>query len=238
MIYFGDTGGAMKNKITRSAVFSAIGKTWFDLTEEDGRMDLETRMHGDVGEAIAGDEDKKEGMRLLSALRKAFPESDYETDFNIIDEWVSVSIRVEPLNETERAVLAKAAKVEALNAKLREATEAVNEAAKAEGLNLRGPVSFYVSTGSSYFPDKVEVKVEFGKRFLYTNHLGAGIKFATAAEAEAAGREILKAFPKVEWAVNVGKLTDRTTYNKPAPYNVIETTGTVLFAAPLTAFVN
>jgi len=237
MIYLADTGGAMKNKVTRSAVFAAIGKSWFDLTEEDGRIELETRLHGSVGEETAGEEDKKEGLRILRALRKAFPVAHYETMFDVVDEWVSVSIRVEPFNKAERAAILKEAKLVKLNTKLREVTETLNAAARAENLNLRGPASFHVSTGHTFKPDQVEVKVEFGKRFLYTNHLGAGIKFATAEEAEAAGRKMLESFPKIDWTMTISKPFDRTTYNNPAPYNVIETTASVTFTALLGAFI-
>jgi hypothetical protein len=221
-------------EVTRSAVFAAIGKTWFDLSEEDGRFDLETRMHGDVGDAVAGDEDKKEGLRILRALRKSFPVTDFETDFDVVDEWVSVSVRIAPLNEKERAKMAKDANVADWNEALGAVKEAFNSAIVAEGGNMRGPMGFYVATGSSYSPDRIEVKVEFGERFLYHGHLGAGIKFKTAAEAEAAGKEALAVFP-VAWTVSHTKPFDRTTYNKPAPHNIIETTGSVVFTAPLVA---
>jgi hypothetical protein len=205
------------------SVKQAIGRTWFDVSDEDDRIDIETRQHGDVGSETAGKQDIAEGRRILKDLRKAFPQSKWVTKFDVVDEWVSVSVRKEPLTPREKAER----KQQALIAKLRERLTAVTADANArtQKQGCRNSFSCCVYDGCSYI--KVSIKVVFGQRLLYHNHLGAGFYFANEEAASEAIDPLVAGFPEFEWARTTREPQPRRTGNYSPPNNVIEHEGYV-----------
>jgi hypothetical protein len=80
--------------LTEAQVRRAAGRTYFSLQDEGSYFLFDTRNNGDVGDEEAGQEDIDAGVALTNLLRKALPA--YKVDFEIVDEWVHVSVSKEP----------------------------------------------------------------------------------------------------------------------------------------------
>lgn len=91
--------------LTLDQIRETVGKTWFDFAQEDTSVILDTRQHGDVGEEEAGAEDKDEGRRIIKALRAAYPPTDYRTRYEVVDEWVTVTIDLAPYPPAKRKAM-------------------------------------------------------------------------------------------------------------------------------------
>jgi len=76
----------MKLKI--DSIRATVGKTGFDLIDEDGNYVLESRTHGDVCNGLTGRADREEGNRLKCMLRGAGIKCTIEA----VDEWVTIAI--------------------------------------------------------------------------------------------------------------------------------------------------
>lgn len=89
------------------SIRSVCHPTWFDIGEEReyGNLTLETREHGDTYEEEPGQKDIVEGKRLLAAIRDTWPASAWKSSLSIVDEWVSVTIRVAPFSTHELAAV-------------------------------------------------------------------------------------------------------------------------------------
>ncbi len=212
---------------TVETVKAAIGRTWFDVSDEDSFINIESRDHGDVGSETPGKEDVKEGQRLLDLLRKAFPPSKWATKFEVVDEWVTVSLRVAPLSKVERDKLARERKVSRLRAELGAVVAAANDETKKDGYRLS--FSAHVHEGD-YFK-KVTIKAVFGERFLYPNHLGARFLLVNEIEADEALQPLVKKFSGLTWSKTIREPTPRRTGNCPPPHNIIENEGYVEYEA-------
>lgn len=80
-------------KITKEDVIRAIGglpRGW-GIQEDDDRITLDTREHGNVASESAGQQDIVEGRRILGILRTSFPEN--KSSAEVVDEWVIVTIQ-------------------------------------------------------------------------------------------------------------------------------------------------
>lgn len=206
---------------TVETVRATIGRTWFDVSDEDDRIDIESRQHGDVGSETAGKQDIAEGRRILKDLRKAFPQAKWVTGFDVVDEWVSVSIRKAPLTAKEKEARKQKALIEKLRERIKAVTDEVNERTKKDG--CRGSFSGLVYEGCSYI--KVSLKVVFGQRLLYHNHLGAGFCYANEEAALAAIDPLVAGFPEFAWKRTTREPVAHRTGNYRPPNNIIEHEG-------------
>lgn len=80
-------------KITKEDVIRAIGglpRGW-GIQEDDDRITLDTREHGDVAGESAGQQDIVDGRRILGILKTSFPENKPSAE--VVDEWVIVTIQ-------------------------------------------------------------------------------------------------------------------------------------------------
>lgn len=215
-----------KNSPTLSGVRSVIGSTWFDVLDEDGRILLESRDYGDVGEETAGQTDVKEGRRILHALRDRFPLDDFQSSLDVCDEWVTVELRKEPRSADEKARRKQTALVARTVYQIREAIEAIPTNDKHEKALLSECFSW---------DDRINVVMHFGERFLYRTHLGAVPRFKSPDDARDAGLEFLNGLaglPIGEWEIKVTGPFERLSYNFSPPA-VIERVGKVYFKASI-----
>lgn len=212
---------------TVADVKEALGRTWFTITDEETFINIESRDYGDVGNETPGKKDIEEGKRLLTLLRKAFKQSNWVTKFEIVDEWVTVSLRVAPLSKEEKAKVAREKKLNKLRDDLRTVTTEANEATKKEG--HRGSFSSFVHDGN--YSKKATLKVVFGERYLYLNHLGSRFVFSNEVDADAALKPLVEKFPGLAWTKTIREPTPRRTGNYSPPNNVIEIEGYVEYEA-------
>lgn len=80
-------------KITKEDVIRAIGglpRGW-NIQEDDARITIDTREHGNVASESAGQQDILDGRRILGILKTSFPENKPSAE--IVDEWVIVTIQ-------------------------------------------------------------------------------------------------------------------------------------------------
>lgn len=80
--------------LTESQVRGAVGRTYFQLQDEGDYFLYDTRDNGSVGDEEAGEEDIQAGLKLSKILEAAFP--NHKVRFEVVDEWVHVSINKEP----------------------------------------------------------------------------------------------------------------------------------------------
>lgn len=220
-----------KLEATVDTVKAAAGRTWFQCSDEDSHIELSTRDHGDVGSETAGKADKVEGGRLLKLVRKVFEPSSWVVTYDVVDEWVSVSVRTLPLTKAEKDKARIEKKMTALRVKIQEACKAANAAITKP--NVRQTFVGSVYNGHGYF--LAYVKIEYGPRILYRNHLGVEYAFATLEEADAALQPILAQFPDLGWQRKVMEPRPRHTGNYSPPNNVIENAGSIEFEVRISA---
>jgi hypothetical protein len=226
-----------KLEATVATVKEAAGRTWFDCSDEGTCIVLSSRDHGDVGAEIAGKADKDEGSRLRQLLRKVFKPAAWVVEYDVIDEWVHVSVRKEPLTKREKADRARKDKIAKLDQALKAIVAAANEERKK--LNCRLPFSSFVYDG--HYSQKATLKVMFGKRFLYPSHMGSGFVFADEETASEAIKPLLEKLPSLKlpasiaWTRTIREATPRRTGNYPPPHNVIEEEGYIEYEADIRA---
>jgi hypothetical protein len=218
-----------KKTPTVESVKEAIGRTWFDVSDEDSRIDVESRQYGDVGNETPGKRDIDEGKRLFKLIRKVFKASKWVLTFNITDEWVTVSLRKEPITAKEKAEAVRKKRIETVRSRLEALVLVANEARKAEG--YRTPFSSHVYDG--HYNVSATVKVNFGKRYLYLEHMNSRFVFADEDTAGAAIADIMKGLEDLTWERTVREPTPRRTGNRPPPHNIIEEEGYIEFKADL-----
>ncbi len=214
---------------TVSSVREAVGRTWFDITDEETRIDLTSRDYGDVGSETPGKEDIKEGMRLFDLLKKVFKPSKWELRYETVDEWVTVSVRTTPWTPRELAKMALEKKLDKLKKVLSGAVTKANEEQKSPG--CRDPFSSYVHYGD--YSRTASLKVNFGVRYLYKNHVASGFVFATEEQADAALKPIVEQFPNLKWGKTIREPQKRRTGNYSPPHNVIEEEGYIEYSADI-----
>lgn len=223
------------NKVTQEKVKAALDRTWFTIEETENNILLDTRDHGDVGSETPGKEDIAEGKRIFKRLRKAFPASKYIMEFEVVDEWVTVAVRKEPLTAAERERRSLKAKADKINGKAEAVLSALNATLTANDPKVGNPLYFRVS--DRHFgcgkPNYVAVlTAKFGERLLYTEHQGAKFVFRDAREATAKLGELtseIEDFGLTFVRSVVSGPTEQHTYNYPPPRNVIERSGDVRF---------
>lgn len=218
-----------KLEATVATVKAAAGPTWFECAEEHGTIELSSRQHGDVSEEKAGTADIKEGHRLFDLVRKVFKPVDWDVTYDTVDEWVHVSVRILPLTKDEKAKKRFAEDMVRLRKQLTAAAAVIN--APVTDSYTRKPMVAGVYDGHSY--SQAYLRVVFGQRFLYLNHLGAKYTCATEEEADALLKPLLVQFPKLEWVKTVREPSPRRTGNYSPPNNIIENEGYVEYAAQI-----
>lgn len=220
-----------KLEATVATVKAAAGHTWFDCSDEGDHIELSSRSHGDVGSERAGKADIDEGKRLLKLVTKVFKPLAWSVTYDVVDEWVSVSVRVAPLTKKEKDRLKLEKKMRELRAIIKDACDAANIAH--EKPNARKSFSGLVYEGCGHFTPSI--KVVFGERKLYRSHLGAEFVFATESEADAALAPIVARLPDMNWQRNVIGPSPNVTYNFSPPNNVIEYAGAVEYEVRINA---
>jgi hypothetical protein len=220
-----------KLEATVDTVKAAAGPTWFHCSDEGDHIELSTRDHGDVGSETAGKADKVEGRRLFKLVTKVFRPSAWEVTYDVIDEWVSVSVRTLPLTKAEKDKARIEKKITDLRHRIQDACKAANAAITKP--NVRQTFVGSVYDGHGYF--LAYVRVDYGTRILYRAHLGAELAFATLQDAEAAVQPILAQFQDVDWTRKVMEPRPRHTGNYRPPNNVIENVGAIKFEARIPA---
>ena len=218
-----------KLEATVATVKAAAGRTWFDCSDEDSHIELTTRDHGDVGGETAGKADKVEGARLLKLVRQVFKPASWVVTYDVVDEWVSVTVRKLPLTKAEKAKARVAKKMTDLRERIQDACKAANAAITAT--NVRQTFVGSVYNGCGYY--QPYLKAVFGHRILYQGNLYSGFAFATLKEAEAALAPIVAQFPELEWKRLVADPRPRHTSNYRPPNNVIENEGSIEFQAKI-----
>lgn len=220
-----------KLEATVATVKAAAGRTWFDCSDEETSIELSTREHGDVGSETAGKADTDEGWRLLKLVRKVFKPASWVVTYDVVDEWVSVSVRKLPLTKAEKAQALVEKKMTALREKIEETCRLANAAVTEP--NVRQTFIGSVYKGCGYY--KSYLKAVFGKRILYQGHLYSGFAFATLEEAEVALAPIVAQFPELVWTLKIVAPRPSHTYNYSPPNNVIENAGSIEFEARISA---
>lgn len=216
-----------KLEATVATVRAAVGKTWFDCSDEDTQIELSTREHGDVGSERAGKADKVEGQRLLKLVKKVFKPASWVVTYDVVDEWVSVCVRKLPVTKEEKAKALVEKKMTALRERIQEVCKAANAAVVMPHARQTFVGSVY--NGCGYY--QPYLKAVFGKRILYHDRIYSGFAFATLEEAEAALAPLVAQFPELEWKRRVVEPRPHFTYNYSPPNNVIENVGSIEFEA-------
>ena len=218
--------------VTAPAVKDIAKHSWSDLEDRHDFISLTSRLHGNVGNETPGENDILEGKRLLEEVQKAFPASDFLSSFDVVDEWVCVELRKEPLSEEEKLVNSQRAErhevarqVEAIAREIDSPTDRIH-------LTFQ---SGYRAEGMPFRPAKLSLTAKFGERILYKNDRNCDFTFKTAEEAAAAVEKVL---PKItglslgNWeALPVRPLYEKETYNFRPPNNIIERSSEVTFEA-------
>ena len=216
-----------KLEATVATVKAAAGRTWFDCSDEASHIELSTRANGDVGSETAGKADTDEGWRLLKLVSKVFKAASWVVTYDVVDEWVSVTVRKLPLTKEEKVKAARGKKMNALREAIEESCRLANAALATP--NVRQTFVGSVYNGCGYY--QPYLKTVFGNRILYHGHLGAAFAFATLEEAEAALAPLVAQFPELEWKRRVADPRPRLTGNYSPPNNVIEDAGSIEFDA-------
>lgn len=220
-----------KLEATVATVQAAAGRTWFDCSDEDNHIELSSRVYGDVGNERAGKADMNEGWRLRKLVQKTFKPAAWVVTYEVVDEWVSVSVRKLPLTKAEKDTARAAKQMTALREKLEESCRLANAALPMP--NVRQTFVGSVYKGCGYYQPYLQVV--FGKRILYHSHLYSGFAYATLEEAEAALAPLVAQFPELEWQRQVVEPRPRLTGNYRPPNNVIEHAGSLEFEARIPA---
>ena len=221
----------MPNPLTTTEVKAAIGNTWFDAQDDNGKIMLDTRDHGNLGEETPGKKDIEEGRRITKALKAAYPQ--HEVSFEIVDEWVIVDIRTTPKSQAKLAEEAKAQKVMELTKLWAPKIENAFSQTEAEMFGEQRPQNhktpFYwrncieiQENGNTVIP----VVASFGERILYRDHPQSIPAFLTAEEARQAAEKIAATLGGKIRGQKQTRICERETYNYNPPNNIIERTGT------------
>lgn len=211
---------------TVETVKAALGRTWFDVSDEGSNIEISTRDNGDVGSERAGDADRKEGQRLLALLRKTFKPANWISDYEVIDEWVHVNLRKLPRTKQEKDAIKAAKAQEAADARVRQLVAEAEDALPnphgegGEALSFMSPSKFSSHKGI--------IEVRYGERILYIRP-GTRFKLKTPEEAIAVGEALCtKLGGKWLQGKPHGPLENKTANYRP-PNNVIERYGLVQF---------
>ena len=87
---------------TVKEVKELIGDTWFFVQDQGLHIDLSTRANGNVGDEKPGEDDIREGERILRVLRKRWPVSSrIAIDSEQVDERSYVTIGKQPMSDTD-----------------------------------------------------------------------------------------------------------------------------------------
>lgn len=212
---------------TVETVKAAIGVTWFDCKDEEHHIILETRENGDVAEEQAGAKDVTEAQRLLSVLRRTFNTATWDTKFDVVDEWVAVSVRKEPWAKEEKKRNKRKGQLDKLCS---QADCLCNEANKEfQSSRTRAPFGYArYTSGTAYH---LILLANFGKRILYRDRPGALFAFDTEDAADKALQPLLTHFPDIKFKKMVSGPTNSYTFNRSPPRNVIEAAGSVQYEA-------
>jgi hypothetical protein len=220
-------------------VKEVVGKTWFDFEETENFIVFDTRLNGDVGGETPGKEDVLEGRRLVKEVLRHFPKHDVKME--VVDEWVHVEIKRIPKSPTLLREEAFARKTKALSEKWATPIKnALLESSKvllgdsSESKNHARPFRWGGKvipgdggTGATTFVSK------YGKRYLYRDHLEAIPPFETPEDGRKAIRAVLDAVGGTLKGERVREPYKTLTYNYPAPRNVIEEVGEVVYDVEL-----
>jgi hypothetical protein len=216
-----------KLEATVATVKAAAGRTWFACSDEGEWIQLSTRDHGDINNDRAGKEDTNEGMRLHRLLQKTFRPSGWVVEFDVVDEWVHVQVRVLKLTKAEKAKRRLADKMVSLGKHL--AAVVMEARAAVTTPNVNHTFSGGVYDGHSHF--KPYLQAVFGERILYRGHLAVEFAFANELEAEGALKPLVAQFPELEWTRTIREPSPRHTGNYSPPNNIIEKKGHIEYEA-------
>lgn len=225
-------------KITPDDLRSAIGNTWFDLTESEDRLVLDTRENGDVGSETPGKPDLIEARRLAAAVKSLFPR--HEVNLEVVDEWVVLEVKK---NEKSQSLLDQEAR-EKHAVKLRGEWQSHIESALAESSqrclgkdaqsgNFVAPFSWSRTVSPGEKSCTTTFKSEYGERHLYRDHQSAIPAFKTPEESRHQFEEFVRSIGGTIKAERIDDPRKKLTYNRPAPNNVIEEVGHVSYDVEL-----
>ena len=199
-------------KVTLEAVKTVAGRTWFNITDECDDISLSTRAHGCVGSETAGKVDIAEGKRLMPLIKQGFPPSRFLVVFDVVDEWVSITIRKDPLTPREKLMAAQKKSRRKINDKVSKIAADLKAQGYAPAILYCD--SGYQAEGHLYRTARLHLVIPFGEvvTALYTS-----FRYKTAEQAEEAARVIIPlitGLPLAEWKMDeVKPLYSRTALN-------------------------
>jgi hypothetical protein len=206
---------------TLNEATAAVGRTWFSFSDNDDRIVITSRRHGNIGAEIPGEADIFEGRRICKVLCEKYPNNPIV--FDTIDEWVHVSVRIEPFTKEEKLIFEQRAIRDELSKRVKEFVAEIKVADI--GVRLHYDCG-YQCEGHPFRQPTITLIVKSGERLLFKNDPGTEIKYKTADEAEAAARAVVSkitGIPLGDWVLEpVRPLYEQTTSRNRAPYNIIE----------------
>lgn len=225
-------------KLSPADLRSAVGRTWFDLSESDDRLLLDTREHGDVGSETPGKPDLIEARRLATTARNLFPR--HEVRVEAVDEWVVVEVFK---TEKSKSILDREA-LEKRALKLRgdwqshieTALSASSQKCLGQNVDLRNyarPFSWSQSMSPSKKSCTTKFRSEYGERHLYRDHLAAIPAFKNPEDSRQHFVEFVRTLGGTVKAETVTNPQKKLTYNHRSPNNVIEEIGNVSYDVEL-----
>lgn len=227
-------------KLSAADIKAAVGNTWFDLEEDEDRLVLDTREHGDVGSESPGKLDVLEARRMAATLRKIFPR--HEVSLETVDEWVTLEVHRDEKSKEKLEREARGKRAEKLKgdwephitAALSSATEkCLGENAQLK--NYAPPFSWERSLSPGTKSCTTTFRSEYGERHLYRDHQAAIPAFKTPEESHLRFSEVVRTLGGTLKSQRVNAPAKSYTYNRPAPYNVIEEVGHVSYDIELPA---
>lgn len=241
---FGVKKSAVKSpgKLTTAALKSAVGNTWFDLTESENCLSFDTRDHGDVGSETPGKPDIVEARRIAAAVRTMFPR--HEVRLETVDEWVMLEVSKSEKSKTELDREARRQDQEKRALKLvgdwsphiesalsLHAQKCLGE--NSQSKNYAAPFSWSRTVAPGEKSCATTFRSEYGERHLYRDHHGVIPAFKTPDESRAHFAKLIRGLGGIVKAEIVENAHKKLTYNLPAPNNVIEETGCVTYSVEL-----